>query len=107
MIRHPKGGQRVWRGRMLKQSVMSNGYFEVSLCKDGERTVRTAHSVVCETFHGPKPGADFTAAHENGHRLDCRAANLAWKTWSDNHLDKHRHGTMPCGETHYTARSTP
>lgn len=82
---------------------MSNGYYEVALCKNGSRVVRTVHSIVCETFHGPRPDG-YWVAHENGKRLDCRALNLSWKTVSDNHADKHRHGTMPCGAKHYTAK---
>ena len=104
-IGHPRGGSRLWCGRVLKQTVMSNGYLEVSLCKNGSRVVRTVHSIVCEAFHGPSPlDGCYTVAHENGKQLDCRETNLSWKTWSANHLDKHRHGTMPCGEKHYTAK---
>lgn len=104
-IGHPKGGVRLWRGRMLKQTVMSNGYFEVSLCKEGARTVRTVHSVVCEAFHGPAP-TGYWAAHENGQKFDCRAQNLSWKTVADNQADKKRHGTQVCGEAHYAAKLT-
>lgn len=102
-IGHPRGGTRLWRGRVLKQTPMPKGYLAVSLCKDGARYVRTVHSVVCEAFHGPRPPG-YWVAHENGRPPDCRETNLSWKTVSANHADKHRHGTMPCGDRHYTAR---
>lgn len=103
LIGHPRGGQRLWRGRQLKQTVMSNGYFEVSLCSAGARIVRTVHSVVAEAFHGPGP-AGYEVAHANGRRLDNRADNLSWKTRADNHADKIVHGTTNRGMRHGNAK---
>ena len=90
-------------GKILIARAMHHGYMLLHLSAKGVRTARTVHSLVCEAFHGPAP-TGHTVAHENGDPADNRAANLSWKTWSANHLDKHRHGTMPCGDNHYTAR---
>lgn len=93
-----RAGQRLWRGKMLKQTVASHGYYEVSLCDDGTRTVRTVHSLVCEAFNGPAP-TGHEVAHGNGRKRDCRASNLSWKTRTGNMADTLRHGTRRRGET--------
>ncbi|MGH8235483.1 MAG: HNH endonuclease [Steroidobacteraceae bacterium] len=105
LIGHPKGGMRLWRGKLLKATVRPDGYREVSLCRDGVRTVRTAHSVVAEAFHGPCPPR-HEVAHDNGRRGDNRASNLLWKTRKDNHADKIRHGTTNRGERQGLAKLT-
>ena len=105
LIAHPRGGVRRWPGRVLRACVMPHGYLEVSLCKDGTRTLRTVHSVVAEAFHGPAP-AGHEVAHENGRRADCRASNLSWKTRKDNHADKIRHGTTNRGERQWKSKLT-
>lgn len=43
-------------------------------------------------------------AHLNGDRLDNRAANLAWKTRSQNAADKFGHGTDNRGKRHYKCK---
>ncbi len=56
-----------------------------------------AHRVMCEMVHGQQPSSRHEAAHlcGNGH-LGCVNPNhLAWKTRSENHLDKRIHGTVP------------
>lgn len=97
-ISHPRGGLRLWASRTLVANVLgNNGYLGVSLCRDGERYVRTVHSIVTAAFHGPRPG-QMDAAHKNGDRQDNRASNLSWKTRTANHADKIRHGTHNGGE---------
>lgn len=104
-IRHPRGSLRLWPGRVLRASPMSNGYLQVSLCKDGNRAVRTLHSVVAEAFHGLAPPKQ-EVAHDNGERYDCRASNLSWKTRAANHADKVRHGTTNRGERQGLSKMT-
>lgn len=67
------------------------------MCVDGRHSQFLVHVVVCETFHGPRPEGK-EAAHENGVPADCRAANLSWKTPTENNADKVRHGTDTPGE---------
>lgn len=51
-------------------------------------------TVVCETFHGPRPDG-MHVAHRDGNALNDAASNLAWKTPADNEADKVLHGTSP------------
>jgi hypothetical protein len=68
--------------------------------------MRTVHSIVCEAFHGPRPGDGYWVAHDNGINQDCRAGNLAWKTVAANMADKRRHGTQPVGERCWASKLT-
>ena len=44
---------------------------------------KTCHSLMCSTFHGPRP-VDYQCDHLNGDVLDYSAANLEWVTPAEN-----------------------
>jgi hypothetical protein len=91
-IERTDGVQTRRMGIMLKPTVSPTGYKVVSLCIGGAQKIRTIHSLVLETFVGPRPdGAD--GAHDDGRKLNNTLNNLTWKTRSENMRDKHRHGT--------------
>jgi hypothetical protein len=58
----------------------------------GRRHTTTAHVMVCETFHGPRPDG-LQVRHRNNDRADCRAANLRWGTPAQNMADQVGHRT--------------
>ena len=62
---------------------------------EGRKGAKVA-TLVCETFHGPRPPG-HEVAHVNGDSLDNRAVNLAWKTKAENDADKVLHGTLVRG----------
>ena len=70
------------------------------------KPMTTAHVVVCETFHGPRPSRNHEVAHWNGDSMDNRATNLRWATRSQNALDRNRHGTMAIGPANYLTKLT-
>lgn len=70
----------------------TNGYILISLRADGIQSMRTLHSIVLETFVGPRPEG-MEGCHNNGVRHDCRLTNLRWDTTKANHEDSVRHGT--------------
>lgn len=65
---------------------------------------KVAH-LICATFHGPRPEG-YETAHLNGDSLDNRANNLAWKTRTENELDKIEHGTSNRGVRQWQAKLT-
>lgn len=75
----------------------SAGYGRVTYQGQPYRT----HRLVCQLTHGDPPSSAHEAAHEcgNGHLGCCNPRHLSWKTPLENSRDKHRHGTMPRGET--------
>lgn len=82
------------------------GYRTLRLCRKGHKKKfwRVAR-LVCHTFYGPGPDG-MEALHENGERSDDRKSNLRWGTSKENQEDRRRHGTLPMGVTHVSAKLT-
>lgn len=88
------------------------GYLTVGLSRDGQATRRAVHSLVAETFIGPRPnGAEV--CHIDGNPANNGLENLRYGTHAENEADKRRHGTSwPATRTHcvnghqYTEEST-
>jgi hypothetical protein len=90
-------------GYPLSAQPNTHGYPTVTIMVGGRPWTRPVHTIVCETFHGLRPDG-HEAAHENGVRADCRAANLSWKTPAANSADKLRHGTLIYGLAHHKTK---
>ncbi len=91
---------------ILRGAVSKNGYRTIGLTRDGITIRYSVHSLVCKTFHGPRPDR-MECRHLNGNRLDNRSSNLAWGTRSDNQgKDKVAHGTSNRGENHGMSKLT-
>lgn len=102
-----KGGSfRTTAERIFDRKPAANGYYYVSLRRDGKTSHRTVHSLVAEAFIGPHPGKGFHICHNNGIRTDNRLANLRYDTEAANHADTIKHGTSTRGEKHPDAKLT-
>jgi hypothetical protein len=75
------------------------GYRSVLLSRHNKATPRTVHSLVCEAFHGPRPGG-FWVAHNDGDPSNNRASNLRWATPTENSADTTAHGRRRVGVEH-------
>ena len=78
--------------RILKQTLIGNGYPSVAVCRDGKQHTARVHGLVLEAFVGPRP-AGMLCRHLNGVPTDNRVENLRWGTPSENNFDRVRHGT--------------
>lgn len=69
---------------------------------------QSAAAVMCFLAHGEPPTPLHEAAHNcgKGHEACINPGHLRWATRSENHADKHIHGTALCGERHPWARIT-
>ena len=94
---HPECGTRKWRGRVLKPTLNTDGYFRVLLCKEGHQTARRIHSLVAETFLGKRPES-LETCHNNGNRTDNCLNNLRYDTPKNNQADRKKHNTATIGE---------
>ena len=69
--------------RLLKPIQGKDGYLRVSLCINNKVQCKTAHSLVAEAHHGPRPeGLDV--CHLNHKRHDNRPENLTYGTRQEN-----------------------
>jgi hypothetical protein len=87
---------------VLKQQTDWDGYKMVTIWNNAKpRTVKVS-LLVCEVFHGPKPGVGYQAAHWDGDKSNNRPSNVRWATRAENdedakRLDEHY---KPKGELH-------
>jgi hypothetical protein len=91
--------------KLKKVQINRHGYSRVALYRGGKPSHESVHTLVLEAFVGPKP-AGQEAAHGNGVRTDNRLENLRWTTRSENHADKHMHGTTQHGERNSQSKIT-
>lgn len=93
------------RFRVLKLTPNSRGYVRLKLYCDTGRIHRTVHSLVMETFVGPRPVGQVIR-HLDGDRANNTISNLAYGTDQDNHTDAVAHGTKGSGELSGRAKLT-
>lgn len=75
---------RIWKGKMLKQSVSPRGYAKVSLFKDGKSTLMLVHRLVAFAFLGLPDSERNMVNHKNGIKLDNTPENLEYVTNLEN-----------------------
>ena len=85
------------RGKRLAQQVTGKGYCRVHLSINGEPKSKSVHSLVAETFIGPRP-VGHQIRHKNGIKTDNTIGNLAYGSASENEADKAAHGTKAIGD---------
>lgn len=92
--------------RQMKPRIDRYGYANVRLSRDGKKSWKKAHRVVCEAFHGAPPTATHHAAHLDNDPLNNHCENLAWLTPKENNAHKLIFGTHQdmAGEKHPCAR---
>ena len=86
------GHVRRYKGKVLSTPLSKRGYPHVDLWNRGESQVRYVHSLVAETFIGPRPEG-MEVCHNDGSKTNNHVDNLRYGTPSENELDKLRHGT--------------
>ena len=85
-IANVNGVTRKWTGRVLKPNVDHDGYLWVHLKLDGTRVRKSVHSLVLESFVGPRP-AGLDVAHADGNPRNNELSNLRYCTRSENMMD--------------------
>ena len=84
-------------GHVLRPWVAGHGYHYLRL---GRKNRRTVHSLVAESFVGPRPSSNHEVAHWDGVGTNNRAPNLRWATHAENIEDRRRHGTIHAPQMH-------
>jgi hypothetical protein len=68
--------------KIVKQFIVTNGYYRTILKRDNKYYNLAAHRLVLITFDGDYPDLDVN--HKNGIKTDNRIENLEWCTRSEN-----------------------
>lgn len=89
------GMQSQWR-RMLPW-VTRDGRFIVGIYRNGTRSRRPIHRLVCEAFHGPCP-AGCECCHNDGCCTNNVPFNLRWDTHKRNCVERREQGSAAIGE---------
>lgn len=103
--RHVENGSpcgMILKERLLIPTKMPNGYYQVSLCKNGKRTVHYVHRLVAQAYLD-NPYNEKTVNHKDGNKANNTVSNLEFASYSDNNqhaYDTNLHGK---GERHYRA----
>ena len=79
---------------------------QVVLYRDKQRHVRSVHSLVLETFVGPRPDG-LKGLHWDDDHTNNAVSNLRWGTSSENALDSIRNGTHSCASRRKCKRGHP
>ena len=92
-VTYSDGQVRRYKGKILRTPLSKmGGYPHVNLWNRGESQVRYVHSLVAETFIGPRPEGT-EVCHNDGNPTNNHVANLRFGTQSENTLDRVAHGT--------------
>jgi hypothetical protein len=62
---------------------------------DIEGKTTNLHSIVCTSFHGPRPCKNCVIHHKNENKRDARPENLEWVSRKEHSL---RHGNALCSD---------
>lgn len=104
---HNRGRRLGPQWRIVRGSVNVYGYRQLAvLSETGSRSI-TAHILIAEAFHGPRPEEGWEVRHLNGVKLDLRAENLQWGTRTEQRLDDVRHGRHPNARKTHCKRGHP
>ena len=86
-----------------KFSTTPRGYKLVNFWNEGKLRVKTVHSLIAETFHGPRPDG-CEVRHLDGNPANNHASNLAYGTKVENAADRERHGNTMRGQRNGNAK---
>jgi hypothetical protein len=94
-----KHGPRPWSKAKPVSPLNKRGYLCVKIKNDNGLRQAYIHSLVLETYVGPKPNS-HQCRHLDGCRSNNNLDNLCWGTAVENQSDKVLHDTGCRGETH-------
>lgn len=76
-VKHPSGGNKVIKERILSLSIESSGYFTVRLSKNGNKKTFTVHQLVAMAFlKHRRNGSKIVVDHIDNSPLNNRLDNL-------------------------------
>ena len=88
-----KGRKRFRKGQKLNPDIASNGYYRVTLAKNGKKVQKYLHRLLAEYFI-PNPDNLPQVNHKDGNKLNCCIENLEWVSARENTIHAYKHGLI-------------
>ena len=95
------GRKRFRKGKILNPDIAPNGYYRVTLAKNGKKVQKYLHRMLAEQFI-LNPENLPQVNHKDGNKLNCSLDNLEWVSVKENVIHAYRHGLINhvCGANH-------
>lgn len=96
------GRKRFRNGMKLNPDIAPNGYYRVTLAKNGKKTQKYLHRLLAEHFID-NPSNLPQVNHKDGNKMNCSLNNLEWVNAKENVIHAYKHGLMHHvrGEKHF------
>lgn len=88
-----KGRKRFRKGQKLNPDIAQNGYYRVTLAKNGKKVQKYLHRLLAEYFI-PNPDNLPQVNHKDGNKLNCCIENLEWVSVRENTIHAYKHGLI-------------
>lgn len=88
-----KGRKRFRKGIKLNPDIAPNGYYRITLAKNGTKKQRYLHRLLAEHFI-PNPNNLPQINHKDGNKLNCDLSNLEWVSVRENTIHAYKHGLI-------------
>ena len=80
--RFGQDSHNVYKGKLIPVWQTSNGYYRITLNREGKKSNHLVHRLVANAFL-ENPKSKETVNHKNGIKADNRLENLEWATRSE------------------------
>ena len=96
------GRKRFRKGVKINPDVAANGYYRITLSKNGSKKQVYLHRLLANHFI-PNPNNLPQVNHKDGNKLNCDLDNLEWVTVQENVIHAYKNGLIrhTCGEKHF------
>ena len=85
------GRKRLRKGQKINPDIAPNGYYRVTLAKNGKKKQAYLHRLLAKHFI-PNPQNLPQINHKDGNKLNCDLDNLEWVMVQDNVMHAYQHG---------------
>lgn len=95
------GRKRLRMGKVLNPDIAQNGYYRVTLAKNGTKVQKYLHRLIAEYFI-PNPKNLPQVNHIDGNKVNCSIDNLEWVSIKENVVHAYKYGLINhvCGVEH-------